>query len=225
MPPRARLEQGLTVEHIADACRSAAVAFVDGVGAGWEKEELARWLLGPYHQLSMLRLSHESMRSPVVSGVFPRSNPGGIVVNDDVVRVMWTAREEVLNVIDAFAQGTPNAESFVWKLQAHEVFARIEDCNGDRGFVPNEAVSQHLSERVLSLVAADYVVRPFDYEDHVAVCQNCGVMTFGPNARADRDCGLHRSPSGIRPRIEFHEMNLDDADVDDAEVFRLVSKM
>jgi hypothetical protein len=224
MPPRARLVQGLTVEHIADACRSAAIAFIDGVGAGWEKEELARWLVGPYHQLSMLRISHESMRSEVVSGVFPRRTEG-VVVNDDVVRVMWDAREEVLAVIDAFERSEPNAESFVWKLQARDVFARIEDYRGDRGFVPNEAVPQHLSERVLSLIAADYIVRPFDYEDRVAVCRSCGVMTFSENARIDRDCGVHRSPSGIRPRIEFHEMNMDDADVDDAEVFRLVAKM
>lgn len=224
MPPRARLVQGLTVDHIADACRNAAIAFIDGVGSGWEKEELARWLVGPYHQLSMLRISHESMRSENVSGVFPRRTVG-TVVNDDVVRVMWEARDEALKVIDAFERGEPGAESFVWKLQSREVFARIEDCNGDRGFVPNEAVPQHLSDRVLSLIAADYIVRPFDYEDRVAVCCNCGVMTFGPNARADRDCGTHRSPSGIRPRIEFHEMDMDDADVDDAEVFRLVSKM
>ncbi len=225
MPPRARLVTGLVVEHIADACRSAAIAFVDGVGSGWEKEELARWLLGPYHQLSMLRMSHEAMRSEVVSGVFPRSNSGGTVENDDVVRVMWDARDEVLRIIDAFERGDANAESFVWKLQSRNVFARIEDSSGARGLVPNEGVPQRLAERVLSLIAADYIVRPFDYEDRVAVCRSCGIMTFGPTARVDQDCGLHRSGSGIRPRVEFHEMDMDDADVDDAEVFRLVSKM
>ena len=51
-----------------------------------------------------------------------------------------------------------------------------------------------------------------------------GVMTFREQARAERDCGQHRG-SGERPRIELHEMDMDDSDIDDAQVFQLVSKM
>ena len=217
------LFQGLTVEHVADACRSAAIAFIDGVGSGWEKGDLARWLVGPYHQLSMLRIPLGDMRASEASGVFPTAHRGSVSV-DDVVRVMWEARDEVLRTIDEFERGDAQPERFVWRLQSRGVFARIEDELGAHGLVPNESVSQRLADRVLSLIAADYIIRPFDYEDRVAVCRNCGAMTFREEARAERDCGQHRD-SGERLRIEFYEMDMDDSDVDDAEVVRLVSKM
>jgi hypothetical protein len=220
----ARLLHGLTVEHVADGCRSAAVAFIDGVGSGWEKAELARWLLGPYHQLSMLRIATDGMRSTDSSGIFPSRRAGRSVNQDDVVRVMWEAREDVLRTIDGFERGDANAEGFVWRLQSRGLFARIEDDDGGKGLVPNESVSQHLSDRVLSLIAADYVARPFDYEDRVAVCRTCGVMTFRAEAREQRNCGQHRG-SGVHPRVEFLELDMDDSDIDDAHVFRLVSKM
>jgi hypothetical protein len=221
----AHLLHGLTIEHVADGCRNAAIAFIDGVGSGWEKGELARWLVGPYHQLSMLRVPVGDMRAAESSGVFPSANRRGTVSVDDVVRVMWEARDEVLRVVDEFERGEPQAERFVWRLQSRGLFARVEDDFGAHGLVPNETAPQTLADRVLSLIAADYIVRPFDYEDRVAVCRNCGVMTFRPDARAERDCGTHRSPSGIRPRVEFLEMDLEDSDVDNAQVFQLVSKM
>jgi hypothetical protein len=208
---------------VADACRSAAIAFIDGVGSGWEKGELARWLVGPYHQISMLRSDANDARATDPFGGFSRAHRGEVSV-DDVVRVMWEARDEVLRVIDEFERGDAQPERFVWRLQSRGVFARIEDDFGAHGLVPNESVRQGLADRVLSLIAADYILRPFDYEDRVAVCRNCGVMTFREQGRAERDCGQHRG-SGERTRIEFHEMDMDDSDIDDAQVFQLVSKM
>src|SRR4051812_33769134 len=39
---------GVTRETIAQDCRAAALSFMSGVAEGWEKLDLAIWLIGPY---------------------------------------------------------------------------------------------------------------------------------------------------------------------------------
>ena len=80
----------------------------------------------------MLRINAEEMRATEPSGVFPSGQHGEVSV-DDVVRVMWEARDEVLRVIDEFERGDAQPERFVWRLQSRGVFARVEDDFGGHG--------------------------------------------------------------------------------------------
>jgi len=210
------------MDDVAEACRFAALEFVDGVRNGWGKRELAKWLLGPYHQISMLRLTKDELHRR--AALFPRAKVNESVRNEHVAHVMLTAREDVLRVIDGFEAGYPNAESFIWRLQSRGLFARVEDSTGARGMVPNEVAPQRLAERVISLIAVDYIARPFDYEDRAAVCRVCGTVTFTPEARKTHDCGRHRN-SGVQVRADYAEMDFTDADVEQADVHHLIRRV
>jgi hypothetical protein len=219
------LMRGVDIVSVADACRNATLQFLRGVDAGWGKRELARWLLGPYHQLSALRLSG-SPPARTSSGVFPRAKASRAVSESEAQRVMREAQEGALGIISRFENRDPRVDTFIWRLQSRGIFERVADATGARGLVPNEIVPQHLSERVLSLIAVDYVARPFDYEDRVAICRRCGDVSFGEQARNDGDCGAHRLSSvEPDPEIEFQELDLNDTDIDDAEVMRLIARL
>lgn len=222
----APLVTGFIVDDIAEACRSTALELLRGVRSGWGKRELGEWLVGPYHQLSILRFPPTLTRSPFSSGVFPRANVRPHAVREpDVVKVMRDAREEALRVIDRFQNGDPAAETFLWRLQSRGLLARIEDETGARGLVPNEIPRQHLADRLLSLLACDYVSRPLDYQDKVAICRKCGAVTFADHARANRDCGEHVNESGERPRVRLLEMDLDDVDENDTVVREILERI
>ncbi|MEO7110625.1 MAG: hypothetical protein ABI183_09320 [Polyangiaceae bacterium] len=227
------LMRGVDVSNVADGCRNAALHFLRGVDAGWGKRELAHWLLGPYHRLSMLRLSGTTPARST-SGFFPRATANGPVSDGDVQRVMREAQEAVLGIVSRFENGDPRVDTFIWRLQSRGIFERVVDGNGTRGLVPNESISQHLSERVLSLIAVDYVARPLDYEDRVTICRTCGDVSFSEHARARGNCGAHdadrsgpqlRSTIEADPEIEFQELDLDAADIDDVEVMRMVAQL
>ncbi|MGH7280076.1 MAG: hypothetical protein ACRELY_01010 [Polyangiaceae bacterium] len=222
--------RGFHVADVADACRSVALEFVRGVRHGWAKEELATWLVDSYHPLSLLRLSRAEIESRRTarqgSGIFPTARSSGPVYEPDVVKIMWEAREEALGAVHAFEHGDPSAETFLWRLQSRGTLARIEDERGLRGLVPNELASQRLADRVLSLLACDYVSRPLDYQDRATVCRKCGSISFRDGARQIRDCGEHGIfESGVRTRVEFAEMDLEDDDVDETQVVRVLAAM
>ncbi|MGH7280075.1 MAG: hypothetical protein ACRELY_01005 [Polyangiaceae bacterium] len=204
---------GFTIDDVAEACRSAALELLDGVRDGWGKKELVKWLTGSYHQISILRCSADEL---AFADVVPHSPRPDLRTNtpsvppEDIEKTLKSAREEVLAVIERFASGDQAAETFVWRVKSRGGLARVEDENGAPGLVPNEQPSQRLVERVLSLIAADYVARPLDYEDRVAVCHACGSVSFEPGARTACDCGEHRG-SGMRPRINVDALGPNDS--------------
>ncbi|MEO8877130.1 MAG: hypothetical protein ABI461_16170 [Polyangiaceae bacterium] len=218
-----RLVSGFTIDDVAEACRSAAIDFLDGVRDGWGQRELAAWLVGPYHQLSILRCSADERAAVLTtplpdSGVLRSATPKR-VAEQDVDKAMRSARKEVLRVIERFSANDPAAETFVWRVRNRGGLARVEDENGVFGLVPNEGPTQRLVERVLSLIAADYVARPLDYEDRVAICTTCKTISFDEVARAAGDCGAHRG-SGMRPRVDFNDI-ISDSDLDVEKCARL----
>lgn len=225
-----RLVSPFTVDDVAEACRSAAVDFLDGVRDGWGKRELAAWLVGPYHQLSLLRCPPDEMAfaDVVAQGPerVPRSSSSKRVADQDVDKTMRDARTQVLTVIQRFASGDPTAETFVWRVRSRFALARVEDETGRAGLVPNEVPTQRLVERILSLIAADYVARPLDYEDRVTVCATCKTVTFDAHARESGDCGSHRaSYSGVRPRIDLNAIDMSDSDLDAHDSARLLKAL
>jgi hypothetical protein len=203
-----RLVSGFTIDDVAEACRSAALEFLDGVRDGWGKRELAAWLVGPYHQLSLLRCSADELAFSEVVDHAPqssslKSSSPKRVAERDVEKTMRDAREEVLKIIRRFAAGDASAETFVWRVRNRGALSRVEDETGRVGLVPNEAPTQRLVERILSLIASDYVARPLDYEDRVTICATCRTVTFDADAREFGDCGAHRvSGSGVHSRID-----------------------
>jgi hypothetical protein len=215
-----RLVSPFTVDDVAEACRSAAIDFLDGVRDGWGKRELAAWLIGPYHQLSLLRCAPAEIASAEVVPQMPRRAPSAKRIADqDIDKTMRDARNQVLHVIQRFASGDPTAETFVWRVRSRGALARVEDETGRAGLVPNEVPAQRLVERILSLIAADYVARPLDYEDRATICATCKTVTFDPHARESGDCGSHRaSYSGVRPRIDLDSADTSNGHLDEREL-------
>jgi hypothetical protein len=55
--------------------------------------------------------------------------------------------------------------------------------------------ARRLADRVLSLVAADYLARPTDYDTDLSVCMTCKTVEFDAVSRARGIC--HRHGSGM----------------------------
>jgi hypothetical protein len=216
-----RLVSGFTIDDVAEACRSAAIDFLDGVRDGWGKRELAAWLVGPYHQLSLLRCSADELAFAEVVDHAPRSSSPKRVAEQDVEKTMRDARDQVMKIVQRFASGDPSAETFVWRVRSRGALSRVEDETGRVGLVPNEAPTQRLAERILSLIASDYVARPLDYEDRATICATCKTLTFDRDARESGDCGAHRvSGSGVHSRIDPQHMAPDATGEQDAARLR-----
>jgi hypothetical protein len=146
----------IRVIGVADACRAAAFTFVDEA-EGWGKLELARWLAAPYANL----LRHTASLEPAeVSGVMQITRIG--TLDEQVVqRVVWRAHVEVMETLQNI-KITSEAQTFTLAMISLGKVARFRDATGALGWLPTPR-ARRLAERVLSLVAGDYLVRPADY--------------------------------------------------------------
>lgn len=183
------LPEQLDAVSIADACRATALAFLNESDR-WGKAELAMWLMGPYTQLtqyvspfSRRRAGENARPVPLLREIDARM----------VERVIKNAREEVF----ATLQRTNDIEggaSFAFTMLSAGYVARCEDRGHVAGWVPTSD-ARRLADRVLSLLAADYLARPADYETELGQCTQCKIVEFDPIARARGIC--HRHASGM----------------------------
>jgi hypothetical protein len=194
------LPEGLLVEHVADACREAFVSFLQGVATGWGKAELGRWLAGPYRELcsfSRVAAAVEGQRKPVPKRVASFDD-------DQLNTLARTARWKVLAALEG-AMPKDNDVSFASAALYARHIVRCADTKGRAGWAPTDASAMRLSDRVLSLVAVDYLVRSEDYESKLAVCHFCERVWFDEETRKRGACRSHGSgsrASGMRPREE-----------------------
>jgi hypothetical protein len=196
---------------VAESCRYGALAFLNGTLAAWGKPELAAWLGGAYH--SVTRFAREgldvearvSSLSASVSASASSTAPlpsGGIPSNARKVapyaieRVMKEAHDEVLDTMRLLSE-PDGGVSFAFAALGGVLVARCKDTDGDFGWIPVAPTRMRLADRVLSLIAVDYLARPEDYEERLAICSTCSVISFDAAARSRRLCRVH-SGSGIR---------------------------
>jgi hypothetical protein len=172
---------------LAEACRSAALMFLNEA-PHWGKAELAMWLMGPYTQLTR----YVPAESRAKSGEFTRPVP--LLRDIDVrmvERIISGARQEVLATLARISDMEGGA-SFSFSMISGGFVARCEDRRQFMGWVPTTTASR-LADRVLSLIAADYLTRPEDYELELSVCSHCGTVDIDASARARGICNRHRS--------------------------------
>ena len=169
---------------VADACRDAIVSFVVGSATSWGKSGLAVWLAGPYRLL----VRH----APRVEGPPRRSDmaPASVrtqLASQSIEAIVASTRQEVLTTLKLAPQNASFARS---ALHAGYV-RRSRDANGRSGYVPVDHERMRLSDRVLSLAAVDYLMRPSDYLALLTVCKVCEKITFDPHTRARGLCHAH----------------------------------
>jgi hypothetical protein len=192
----------VTVADVADSCRYGAISFLNGVLAAWGKPELAAWLAGPYRDVT--RYAREALDLAATRTVVARRSIAPYAID----RVMREAHDEVLAVLRTLAQ-PDGGIAFAFSALGGSLVGRCRDDAGDPGWIPVSPTRMRLADRVLSLVAVDYLTRPEEYESALAVCATCRVVAFDSAARARSLCRVHAG-SGIRfngrpsePAVDF----------------------
>lgn len=172
---------------IACACRDVALSFLNEA-PHWGKAELAMWLMGPYAQLT--RYVTVDTRKKTGEHVRPAPLLREIDVRM-VERVIKSARDEVLATL-ARTVDIEGGASFAFTMLSAGFVARCEDKSGHQGWIPTTD-ARRLADRVMSLLAADYLTRPADYESELAVCSHCQTVEFDSVTRVRGICARHGS--------------------------------
>jgi hypothetical protein len=149
------LPEPIRARDLAEAARETAFEFVTNAQR-WGSAELAMWLMGPY--ASLTRYSTHEGRSG--RSTRPMSLLGGLDV-ERVERVIKRAHAEVVETLERM-KTAEGAARFTLTMFSRGFVVPFEDRNRTVGWLPTD-VARRLSDRVLSLVAADYLTRPEDY--------------------------------------------------------------
>jgi hypothetical protein len=184
---------------VAQSCRDTAMVFMED-SLGWGKGQLAMWLMGPYGQITQYTHAVERVTQ---SGRYPRMQAPLLREIDArmVDRVISSARDEVISRLAQTLDGE-GEPAFVYDMVSLGFVVRCEDARQIEGWVPS-STARRLADRVLSLFAADYLVRPQDYENELAVCRKCGTVEFDTASRARGICGRHGSGVYIPGGVSF----------------------
>lgn len=188
----------------AEACREAAIAFLRESDR-WGKAELAMWLMGPYAMVAHYAPTYAQRRS----GEAMRHAPPLLREIDArmVERVIATARAEVMEALD----GTTDAQGaldFALRMIAAGFVARCMDLRGTSGWVPTTD-ARRLADRVLSLLAADYLARPNTDDSGLALWTSGSTFdedvygADGPMSGVARRQGCRGLASWRRPTPSF----------------------
>jgi hypothetical protein len=181
------LPAGARVATFTDGCRDAALDFINRVSVRADKQELADWLRGPYRG-HVVAIGRTSMRRMNAASVLPGA----------LEKLLARTRFEVMlglsRAIDA-ADGV----SFGFDALSSGLVYRCQDADRTPGWVPVSHLRMRLTDRVLSLVAADYLLRSEDYEQALFTCSACGLVAFDAQAKARGGiCRSHARNSDIR---------------------------
>ena len=181
------LPAGARVVKFTMGCRAAALDFVNRVGASRGKEQLVEWLRGPYRS-HVVTIAHASHRRIAPAVLRPSS----------VQKLLTRTREQVGATILSLCDPEEGV-AFGYEALAAGLVYRCQDVKGVQGWVPVAYPRMRLLDRVLSLVAADYLMRAGDYETRLFQCTACEALSFDADRRALGICGAHAcSNSDIR---------------------------
>jgi hypothetical protein len=172
LPARAR------VASFADGCRAAAFDFVNRVSLERDKASLAEWLRGPYRSHVVMLARSRTQRLGPASVV-----PGALE------RLLDRTRLEV-GVGLLRARDPEDSVSFGFHALSAGLVYRCQDSRGDQGWVPVAHPRMRLAERVLSLVAADFLLRSDAYTA-LYTCQDCGFVEIDAECAKLGICRAH----------------------------------
>jgi hypothetical protein len=142
--PTCCLPRGTSVLDVAEECRRVALDFTDTLP---RPRAFAAWREGPYRNVVDM-LGTRSLEKPVRAG--------------EVIEIPAYARAYVIGVMRGMCR-IPSDVSFTYAAMHDGWIERCADATGRPGWVPVDRPNMRLSERVLSLVAVDYLVRPADW--------------------------------------------------------------
>jgi len=150
-PIAAQLPPDTSVRRIAAVCRSAFLLFMRHSG-NWGKGELADWLTNHYAKATCLD------DEPAPS----ERRPSQSVQPDALQFLMRKARIEVIQCVEELLEHFEDAP-FLSRLAFHGYIVPVRDAAGAEGFAPTKACAMTFADRVVSLLAADFLTAPQQY--------------------------------------------------------------
>jgi hypothetical protein len=150
-PTATQLPPETSVLRVAAACRSAFLLFVRQSG-NWGKREVAEWLMN--HYASAICLGEEPAPS--------ERKPGQSVQTEALRSLTRTARLEVLQCAQELLEHGEDA-TFLSRFVLQGYVVRVRDAAGREGFAPTRKRAMTFADRVLSLLAADFLTSPHQY--------------------------------------------------------------
>jgi len=183
------LTLALSASDISSIARGAALEFMNQ-GSRWGTGELSTWLTGPYAMLTQHAAKSEGgmWAAPLLRSVDARL----------VDRIVKSARTEVLETLRRMNQD--GSATFVLKSLLSGFVVRCEDALREPAWAPTGDATR-LADRVLSLFAVDYLMRPGDYESELYVCPTCEAISFNATTRERDLCYHHVAPSATQARL------------------------
>jgi hypothetical protein len=166
------LSDAFTMHDVAERSRVAVMALMKSASRPFTDADLAEWLKGPYRRATT-PAGMMTKRTPTLFAIARGISDASV----DVLTLQ--AREEVLEVVRRLTNEGNRDTSFTFEALNQGSIISCRDASGVRGHAPVDLPDLKLWERVLSLVAADYIARPVDYEEHLAVCVRCEMPYFG----------------------------------------------
>lgn len=190
------LPAGARFTSFADGCRAAVLDFVNRVSLRPDKAVLAEWLRGPYR-------AHVAAIAPTRTRRIEASH----VMPGALEKLLTRARNEVTDAL-RLSRDPSEGVSFGYSALAAGLVYRARDAAGADGWVPVAQPRMRLVDRVLSLVAADYLLRSDDYENALFECTRCECVAFDPERIEAGICEAHAVRSDIRELAPSSEKRL-----------------
>ncbi len=156
------LPAGVHVADVARACRAHLLDVLAGVEAGWGASEYEAWVAGPYREITRFAADPESTSRGLRGRTTTRARAFGMR-SELFARILSEARHMVVRTLRAAAPPERDS-SFAVQAVRKGLVLRARDEQGSEGWVPVDVPNLWPVERLLSLVAADYLTRPRDYE-------------------------------------------------------------
>ena len=115
------------------------------------------------------------------------------VETSTVATVLTDARVRVLSVLES-AVLSRDTIAFAERVAERGLLGAVVDSQGHAGWRPLSIPQMRLTDRVLSLFAADALTRPDDYRNMLTVCHRCEGVRIELEARETR-CRCERRSS------------------------------
>lgn len=175
------LPRGARVANVAAGCRAAALDFINRVSVRPDKAVLADWLRGAYRRYVV----------PIASLRTRRIDSSGIMPGA-LAKLLTHTRLEVLTALE-IARDPVEGVAFGYGALASGHLYRARDVDGAEGWVPVAQPRMRLTDRVLSLVAADHLLHSEEYETSLFECVRCEMWVFDAERAEGRVCAAHAS--------------------------------
>lgn len=185
---RQTLNDGSTRESLAADCRGAALGFMSGVAAGWDKLDLALWLTGPY-----ARATRHGKHGERVAAVSDDRE-----ISDDTIEALVTrVRGQLIASLEKAALEFGSLE-FADEMVERGLVRKVVDAEGRDAWIPVDAQRMRLRDRLRALFTADYLNAPYTYAE-LFVCHRCEAVVFDDHAKEVGICGAHRMSTMAPP--------------------------